>query len=343
MKYLGLLLLTVSIIFSTITTTYALNERPSILSCKIGTNPILKTGDLVAGATWNDPSVIFDRGRFVMYASADSFFDHNIKIWRLVSTDGIKWKLEPKQPVLTATSKSWDAQSVETPSVVYFKNKYYLFYTGYAGAYTDVTGYKIGYATSSDGIKWTKMPNPILAPSAPNAPQPNMEFNQYIVGEPGVVLFNGKLLVYFTAVGADRERNGILQSIGMIESKDGINWSTPQQVLKPAAAIYSRNNNIKGFSTPAAAVIGGNVHLFTNVVTENPYQQIALHHAWSKNGINGWTQDTGPFLTRDKQSWTKDGIVSPSVLPIAGSKIHLWFAGNAALQLSIGYGACTVN
>lgn len=313
---------------------------PFSSSCFTMSNgPILQTGSLRSGATWNDPSVIFDRGRFVMYASADTNFDQNIQIWRLVSRNGVTWTLDPQKPVLTRTDRAWDRKSVETPSVVRFNGLYYMFYTGYSGSHNDVKGYRIGYATSVDGIHWTKAPEPLLVPSAPDAWTPNMDFNQYVVAEPGAVVWNKRLMLYFTAIGADMQRNGILQSIGMIETRDGVTWSKPRQVLKPDPVIYSKEKNIKGFSTPAAAVISGKIHLFTNIVTEDPYQQVALHHAWSRDGVTGWQQDTKPFLTRESQYWTKDNIVSPSVLSL-GTKTYLWFAGNNGLQLGIGHGMC---
>jgi predicted GH43/DUF377 family glycosyl hydrolase len=307
---------------------------------RVSPDPILQSGQLEDGATWNDPSVLYDAParQFVMYLSADHKFDQNIQIWRMISVDGTHWALAPHHPVLSATSGAWDRKAIETPSVVQFKGQYYMFYTAYGTNLRDFLDYKIGYAVSSDGINWTKVNGPLVQPTAPRA-IPNFDFHQYIVAEPGAVVVNDRLIVYFTAVGADRDLQTTLQTIGMIESEDGVNWTAPVQVLKPDQTVYPRTKNIKGFSSPGAAVIRGRVHLFTSVATDEPYVQIALHHAVSPDGRVGWFQDRAPFLEGKNYPWLQDSVTSPTVLMV-GDVVHFWFSGHAGYTLSLGHGIC---
>jgi len=306
---------------------------------KFEKSPVLKSGQLFKGSTWNDPSVLWDNNQFVMYASSDHDFDEKIEIYRLTSQDGRSWNLSPNTPVLSASQTAWDSQAVETPSVVKFNNIYHMFYTGYDGDLTEIKKYKIGHAISKDGITWEKIVEPILKPTAPNKFFPNMAFDQYVVAEPGATVFNGELYLFFTAIGGDKEVNNILQTIGVIKSQDGKTWTAPELSLRPNQTIFSRDNNFKGFSTPQPAVINGDLHLFIDIVTESPYQQIGLYHVWSKNAGQNWIEDSAAFLMRDNIEWASDNLVSPSVLSLKDD-IHIWFAGHSGFNLGIGHGFC---
>jgi predicted GH43/DUF377 family glycosyl hydrolase len=91
------------------------------------------------------------------------------------SPDGLNWTkhndpsttIAPytdSDPVLKlGPSSSWDAHRVINPIVLSTDSGYEMWYTGLKGPVTDETKQQIGYATSVDGIAWTKWPeNPIL-------------------------------------------------------------------------------------------------------------------------------------------------------------------------------------
>ena len=44
-------------------------------------NPLLTSGDLFTGSTWNDPHVLKVDNQYIMYASSDISFNHDIKIY----------------------------------------------------------------------------------------------------------------------------------------------------------------------------------------------------------------------------------------------------------------------
>src|ERR1700739_3868222 len=60
-------------------------------------NPIIKYGDGFADAAWNDPTVLKVNGQYIMYISAAAGFlgTDQVKIYRMVSTDGYSWNLTP--------------------------------------------------------------------------------------------------------------------------------------------------------------------------------------------------------------------------------------------------------
>lgn len=313
---------------------------------KQSSSAILARGDLFSGATWNDPHVIKEGSTFVMYASADTNFDGNIQIYRLISSDGIRFSLSPSTPVLSKSSggSDWDRKSVETPAVVKFKDLYYMFYTGYPVTGADPKSYKIGYATSLDGINWTKQVTQ-FGPTAPANNTPNLEFNQWVVAEPAPVVFQDKIYLYFTALGADMSVGTTLQTIGLT-TFDGANWSSMKKVLSPDQSIYPRTANWKGYSTPHAAVLNGNVHLFFSVVNDaSGDHPMKIHHAVSANGESSWKTDSTPIFDRaDFSPWTSQDIRAPAVL-LDGTNLHLWFAGNGSTanfpNVSMGIGAAS--
>lgn len=323
------------------TSSFSATAQHNSISCTgAGKAPIIKSGDFFTGATWNDPSVIYENNQFIMYASSDHNFDGKIEIYRLLSKDGTNWTLNPPTPVLSPTKNAWDSKSVETPSVVKFKGTYYLFYTGYKNKQSDIRNYKIGYATSKDGITWEKRSNPIVAPTKPRALFPNMDFNQYLVAEPAAVVFKNRLYLYFAALGADKEVNTTLQTIGLIETRNGRDWSAPKMALRPDQSIFPRSKNYKGFSTPSATVIDNRVHMFVDIVTDDPFSQVALYHTWSEDGKENWNNDPIPLFTQEDFPWTSNQIRSPNALMLNNS-IHLWFAGDSGVQLlGIGHALC---
>jgi predicted GH43/DUF377 family glycosyl hydrolase len=302
-------------------------------------NPILTSGSLLPGADWNDPSVLKVGTEYVMYASSDQSFDFNIKIYRLKSPDGVNWTLNPSTPVFQANpvASAWDHRAVETPTVIIFQNKYHMFYTGYAANYADTSSYRIGHATSADGITWVRDPNFILAPSNPTG-APNLDFNQFVVAEPGAVVFKNKIYLYFSAIGANTSVGTTLQVIGLTTSSDGVQWTALKSVLQPSQTTYPRSNWI-GYSTPQPVVISNALHLFFDVVQASPWKQLRIHRAVSFDGQTNWISDANPIFTQTSFPWASNEIRSPAPM-LDGTVVKLWFGGDNGVALGIGFSQC---
>lgn len=295
-----------------------------------GTTPELQIGSGFPNADWNDPHVIKVGGQYWMYASSNLGLaapPSPVQIYRFTSTDAVSWTLDPTTPVLTVANGQWDQGGVETPAVVSFGGKYHMFWTGYPDAWPalDAFNFRIGHATSTDGISWTKDASSLLGPSGVSG-----DFAEFIVGEPGPVVFNNTLYLYFSAVGVDAALAAGLQVVGVITSTDGIAWSAPVIAFKPDQAVYPRAANWVGYSTPNAVVIAGKVHVFVDVANDhnnNTWTQEALHHAYSANGLTGWTQDPAPIRRLTDFTWTQREIRSPHAT-LDGTNLRLHFAGD---------------
>ncbi len=273
-----------------------------------------------------------------MYASATDFFDFPVRLYRLVSTDGTSWTLDPAGPILSdAPPGSWDAGGLETPAVVFFNSQYHLFYTAYqyeVGTHeykaNSPADFRIGHAVSDDGITFTRAAtNPVVAPSGIDADADN-DWYAFIVGEPGPVVYNGMIYLYFTTVGADAELGTSLQVIGLTTSADGSTWSAPELALKPDQSVYPRTDDWVGYSTPNAVVLDDGIHLFFDVAHQpdkGDWLQLRLHHARSSDGKTNWVQDTTAIRRAGDFYWAVDEIRSPHAL-LDGDILRLYFAGH---------------
>ena len=304
-----------------------------------GETPQLDLGGPVANWTWNDPHVIKVGDEYWMYASATDNFVFPVMLYRLVSTDGITWTLNPATPVLADVDEpAWDAGGLETPAVVYFNGQYHLFYTGYqyevgsAGYLANSPGdFRVGHAVSNDGATFTRAAiNPIVAPSGTADTDPSNDWYAFIVGEPGPVVYNGEIYLYFTTVGADMEVMDSLQVIGLVRSSDGASWQAPELALKPDQSIYPRTADWVGYSTPNAVVLDDGVHLFFDVAHQpdgGSWLQLRLHHARSADGKTGWTHDSSTIRKAGDFDWAIDEIRSPHAF-LDGDVLKLYFAGH---------------
>ncbi|MBV8594340.1 MAG: hypothetical protein JOZ27_08585 [Caulobacteraceae bacterium] len=223
-------------------------------------NPVIPAGSLRAQGLWNDPDVLKDDGRYVMYltSSVAEPFKPPIVPFRAVSLDGINWRLNPKEPVVMPAGTPF--VSVETPSVVKFHGAYHMFFTGvYPESRQGVMA--VGHAQSADGIHWTVTPRPVISPTL----DPR-DWNGFLVSEPGAIVRNDEIFVYFCAL---RARPGGRppqdQSIGLAKTSDGVTFGPAVKVLSQSA-LYPPEKGFAGYSTPQPFELDGRVHLLYDVI-----------------------------------------------------------------------------
>jgi predicted GH43/DUF377 family glycosyl hydrolase len=293
-------------------------------------NPILRFGDLRPLASWNDPCVLKSDTGYVMYLTTALRQPGAPPVlpFRALSSDGRKWRLDPETPLLQpGSSGAFDSASVETPSVVRFRNQYHLYYTGVgSGGLTGAMA--IGHAVSEDGVRWTKDPQPVIAPTGKHT-----DWNGFQIAEPAAVVFRDKVYLYFTAVSLRQGGQPPARRVlGLALSENGKEFGSPELVLEPHD-LYPPEKGFDGYSTPAAAVSNGKMHLFYdigyfNAKSAHAWSQVALHHAVSADGRTKWVQDKEAITTRDRARWTGLEVRAPAPL-FEGNRLRLWFAGNA--------------
>jgi predicted GH43/DUF377 family glycosyl hydrolase len=173
-------------------------------------NPIFSGS---GNGTWDKevmyPMVVFnaDSNRYEMW-----YCGYNgslpLRIGFASSVDGINWTKYAGNPVLTPTAGTWDESSVELGMVLRENGQYKMWYHGRRNNIR-----QIGYATSPDGINWTKNTNPVL--SAGSA-----AWEVGGVAWCSVLSNSGSYTMFYTAF----EVTGTIIRIGRATSLDGINW-----------------------------------------------------------------------------------------------------------------------
>ncbi|MFA8343188.1 MAG: hypothetical protein ACEPO8_09500 [Rhodothermaceae bacterium] len=286
---------------------------------KYANNPIVipgTTGSWESKYT-NSPSVIFDGTLYKMWYTG--FDGTNYRIGYATSSDGINWIKYTSNPVLDiGNTGAWDSKRVLSPTVIYDGIEYKMWYSGSA----DDGTYRIGYATSPDGISWTKHSgNPILTSGAAGS------WDSYYVSGPTVLYDGNNYKMWFS--GYDEQNI----KIGYATSSDGINWNK-----------YSGNpvmSNDPGNSWEAIHVDGPTV-LFDGKNYKMWYSGFGttsykIGYASSADGIN-WTRSSeNPVLDLGNSgTWDNTHVFYPTVL-YDGIKLRMWYHGSSGTSYSIGY------
>ena len=288
-------------------------------------NPIIDYGDEIAGTPWNDPCVLKENGQYIMYTSGvQGGLNHpndTLGIYRWLSNDGYNWSLNPTTPVLDHLDGTYYEGGIETPSVVFFNGEYHMYNTVYT--VNNPFQFKISHATSPNGITWQIDATPVLEPS------PNYTWMDTIVAEPGVMVKDDTLYLFYAAASS---LGGF--SIGLVRSIDGVNFIDTTLTATLPTDVYQNGNNYQGLSTPSPVMIGDTIYLFTDVaqnVFVDKWTQVALHQFKSYGDINKWYHDTLPIHIRSDFPWT-DGNFNAAIWGINplldGNRLRIWYAGN---------------
>ncbi len=142
-----------------------------IIWSRVGTSPVLTPG---SPGDWDglfveSPTVLYDSSSnlyFMYFSGVDTTW--RVRIGGAFSTDGINWNKLPENPVLTPGSAAeWDGFAVATPTVLKRDTLFEMWYCGASVgdvmADGDIDTIRIGYATSRDGVVWSKHPaNPLF-------------------------------------------------------------------------------------------------------------------------------------------------------------------------------------
>jgi hypothetical protein len=202
-------------------------------------NPVLEVG---APGSWDEqgadgPTVLKDGAVYKMWYHSCNLDYSKCSIGYAISSDGVNWTKHAGNPVLEATPGGWDESGIWFPRVIKNGTTYEMWYR---------SDRKTGYATSPDGIVWTKYTaNPVLSES----------WDGGGAGVPTLILDEDTYRMWVSG-GADETRG-----IGYFESADGIHWTQPvsNPILTRGEAgmiieVQYDNNRVEALSLPGTVV-----------------------------------------------------------------------------------------
>jgi predicted GH43/DUF377 family glycosyl hydrolase len=129
-----------------------------------------------------------------------------------LATSPVKWKKYASNPLWgCGASGTWDYRVVRTDGLVVDSGIYYIYYTGGANSYSNE---KIGVATSTDGVTWTKSAyNPIIGPGSAGTWESKWAIQPKVTKKDDTF--------YMIYDGNNNSKSGI----GLATSSDGINFT----------------------------------------------------------------------------------------------------------------------
>jgi predicted GH43/DUF377 family glycosyl hydrolase len=247
---------------------------------KSPSNPVLG-GKL---GTCFDVAMLKDKGRLRMWFS-----------WRprkslalVESQDGVEWN-EPVIVLGPNSQTDWE-EDINRPAILKRGEDYHLWYTGQAGGRS-----WIGYATSKDGLTWTRMSKePVLTADAPWEKNtavmcPDVHWEQH-----------AKLFKMYYSGGEQYEPN----AIGCATSPDGLRWTKhpDNPIFRPDKTNRWEQDRV----TACQVVREGGWHLMFYIgFQDESYAQIGL--ARSRDGLTNWQRHpANPIIrarTENRTAW----------------------------------------
>jgi len=216
---------------------------------------------------------------------------------------GQTWAKNPGNPVLEkGPPGSWDCEEIGEPAVIKDGGVYRMWYWGYDGANGCV-----GYATSSDGLNWTKHPSAVMDIGPPGS------FDDVSATEFSVLKDGSIYKMWYT--GND---DG---PIGYATSSDGISWTK-----HPSPVLYLGSPgswDVQEIDNPSVITDGGTFLMWYG--GEDTSSKSTIGYATSPDGLS-WGKYVGnPVLGPGLPgSWDQSGIDCPSVI-VDGSLYKMWY------------------
>jgi predicted GH43/DUF377 family glycosyl hydrolase len=230
------------------------------------TNPVVRG---TSGA-WDEngehaPFVLKEGGVYKMWYEGNN--NGNVRqLGYATSTDGKDWNKHTSNPVLNAGPEKYDQKAAGHGSVLKDGSTYKLWYHAIGDE-----GAIIAYATSVDGISWTKQ-GPVLKPASG-------KWDEFGLWGPSVLKRNGTYWMWYAAAGSQGP-----PAIGVVTSTNGITWT--RFLADPVVTGTS------GIGDPHVIDDAGKLKMWYHDLDQG-----VINYAESTDGIS-WTKSlSNPVLT----------------------------------------------
>ncbi|MFA5164247.1 MAG: LamG-like jellyroll fold domain-containing protein [Candidatus Omnitrophota bacterium] len=241
------------------------------------TSLVLTKSGGVYNSTGEYTSRVFDGGAGgnVWTAVKSSTFNTN-------NRGGVRWAFEngplTGYAVLLNRGTQFDASAIYSPSVIKDGETYKMWYTGNVNSV-----YRIGYATSTDGLNWTRVDGPQQYLSVINISTDRFDKNH--AGFPSVIKDGETYKMWYSGY------NGEFWRVGYATSPDGINWTKydgPEADLSVLDVSLGRFDSAHAYAP--TVIKDGSVYRMWYMGFDGDIYRIG--YATSPDGIN-WTKVNG--------------------------------------------------
>ena len=224
-----------------------------------------------------------------------------------------KWEKYSGNPVLLPGAPGeWDSSGVVATGTLFDGSIYHMWYS-----IVDTIG-GIGYATSPDGVNWTKhASNPVLNPG------PEGTWDDKRPGSPAVVLVNSTFHMWYDII------DGINSKIGYATSSDGVNWT--KHASNPIlSGVLTESWESDGVFNPKVIYKDGSFLMWYSGWDS---LNVRIGHATSTDGFN-WMKHAGnPVMDIGSiDSWDAASVAYSSIV-FNGTSFEMWYTGNDSIDV----------
>ncbi len=234
------------------------------------------------------------------------------------------WEKYPGNPVMTVGPEEWEDPVLLPGSVIFYEDEYHMWYCG--GDFLANGGFfRIGHATSNDGIAWTRDLLPVLDTGSLG------EWDDKSVWNPSVLLKDGVFHMWYSGYGNEDETGHGEDEIGHATSADGITWIKDEKnpVLKEGNEGHWDDPVVVA---PSVIYDGTEYHMYYHA-SGSPSNG-SIGHATSPDGTV-WTRDPqNPVIS--KGAWDTPQTVYGGAL-FHNNTYYMWYSGGSFLDWDIGY------
>ena len=227
------------------------------------------------------------------------------------------WQRYAGNPVLSPKA-DWEAGGNINNAVVKVGNVYKYWFTGIG------TRFRIGMATSTDGINWQKSnANPVFDVGAPG------QFDSEHVYNPMVVYHDSLYWMWYAG------NNGTNWQIGLATSKDGLQWKKhPNNPVLRVGAVGKWDD--KHLTAPFVIRDGAVFKMWYRGESAQFPGKGSTGYAESPDGIN-WERYSGnPVFTPAASGWDSRSLTISPIVKRDG-KYEGWYGGSDGSTSQIGY------
>jgi predicted GH43/DUF377 family glycosyl hydrolase len=282
------------------------------------------TGEWDDGHVWN-PAVIKDGDTLRMYYTGGNeivWESPNTNIGYAWSLDGIEWTRYHSNPVLVPFPENWYLFGC---AVIMDVDMYKMWYGRAANPGSPAI--RIGYATSEDGMNWTKQESSVLAAENSN------EWDESIITPQTVIKEGDEYKMWYWAGMTGFPFEASMPQIGLATSPDGINWTkyddpttteSPYEFSDPVLKVGADGSwdEYRAISPMVLKKGSGYEMFYAGSSWNNTGLGHPVGYAQSNDGIH-WTKHSDPVIL-DPRSWGNTNY-GGTVLAF-DNYYHLWYA-----------------
>jgi len=256
-----------------------------------------------------------------------SFIFFALIVFSSTSFTQLEWIKDPNNPVMSGGASGTWYRHVWCPKVLYNADsaRYEMWFSAAVDPVNWNT-YRIGFATSINGITWIKHDMPVLSPD-PGTWDGGGVGGHSVIRESG-----GEYKMWYTGLNESLDTF----RIGYAASDNGISWTKdPMPVMNPGEQEWESTGPFTCIVMP----VSGEYKMWYGGVNTDPTFICNIGYATSLDGKT-WDRDTlnNPVLRiGEPGAWDDNFVGKPYVLQI-GARYYMWYSGeqNASIARQIG-------